>query len=221
LSDSLNESNKESLRIDINNGKVIPFVGAGVSQSVILKGSDDKSPFKRWKDLLKTLSTIIIDEKDKNHIDSYFELKDIDYLEIADKIKKFSNQIDYSKKLEEVITTDYDLIDKSSYILAKNIWKLNSKLIITTNYDSVLEKACESDNVQALYLDNNFKLSQVVSDELTKPTVWNIHGHESNIDSIILTSESYKKLYDNLKVNSQLHTLKTLVTTKSLLFIGF
>lgn len=221
MSDSLNEANKESLRIDINNGKVIPFVGAGVSQSVILKGSDDKSPFKSWKDLLKTLSTIIIDENDKNHIDSYFELKDIDYLEIADKIKKFSNQIDYSKKLEEVITTDYDLIEKNSYNLAENIWMLNSKLIITTNYDSVLEKACESDNVQALYLDNNFKLSQVVSDELTKPTVWNIHGHESNIDSIILTSESYKKLYDNLKVNSQLHTLKTLVTTKSLLFIGF
>lgn len=45
--------------------------------------------------------------------------------------------------------------------------------------------------------------------------------NESNLDSIILTSESYKKLYDNLKDNSQLHTLKTLVTTKSLLFIGF
>jgi hypothetical protein len=72
-----------------------------------------------------------------------------------------------------------------------------------------------------LYLDNNFKLSQVVSDQLIKPTVWNIHGHESNLDSIILTSDSYKKLYDNLKDNSQLHTLKTLVTTKSLLFIGF
>jgi hypothetical protein len=120
-----------------------------------------------------------------------------------------------------MITTNYDSIDKKSYNLARNIWKLNSKLIITTNYDSVLEKACESDNVQSLYLDNNFKLSQVVSDELTKPTVWNIHGHESNIDSIILTSDSYKKLYDNIKLNSQLHTLKTLVTTKSLLFIGF
>ena len=45
--------------------------------------------------------------------------------------------------------------------------------------------------------------------------------NESNLDSIILTSESYKKLYDNLKDNSQLHTLKTLVTTKSFLFIGF
>jgi hypothetical protein len=172
LSDSLNEANKESLKKDINNGKIIPFVGAGVSQSLILKGSDNKLPFKSWKDLLKTLATIIIDENDKNHIDSYFELKDIDYLEIADKIKKFSNQIDYSKKLEEVITTDYDLIDKSSYILAKNIWKLNLKFIITTNNDSVLEKTCESDNVQAFYLDNNFNLSQVVSDELTKPTVW-------------------------------------------------
>jgi hypothetical protein len=121
LSYSLNEANKESLKKDINNGKIIPFVGAGVSQSLILKGSDNKLPFKSWKDLLKTLATIIIDENDKNHIDSYFELKDIDYLEIADKIKKFSNQIDYSKKLEEVITTDYDLIDNNSYILAKNI----------------------------------------------------------------------------------------------------
>lgn len=149
MSVSLNEANKESLKKDIENCKVIPFVGAGVSQSVILKASDNKSPFKSWKDLLKILSTIIIDENDKKHIDSYFELKDIDYLEIADKIKKFSNQIDYSKKLEEVITTDYDSIDKKSYILARNIWKLNSKFIITTNYDSVLEKACESDNVQA------------------------------------------------------------------------
>lgn len=222
MSDSLNESNKESLKKDIENCKVIPFVGAGVSQSVRMKGKET-SPFESWKDLLRDLSTLVIEEKNKNHINSYFDLddKDIDFLELADKIEKFSNRIDYSKKLEKVITTDYDNIDENSYTLARNIWKLNSKLIITTNYDSILEKACESDNVQALYLDNNFKLSQVVSDELTKPTVWNIHGYESNIDSIILTSESYKKLYDNIKVNSQLHTLKTLVTTKSLLFIGF
>lgn len=80
MSDSLNEANKESLKKDIENCKVIPFVGAGVSQSVILKANDNKSPFKSWKNLLKTLSTIIIDENDKKHIDSYFELKDIDYL---------------------------------------------------------------------------------------------------------------------------------------------
>jgi tetratricopeptide (TPR) repeat protein len=222
LSDSLNEANKESLKKDIENSKVIPFVGAGVSQSVKMKGKDI-SPFKSWKDLLRDLSTVAIEEKNKNHINSYFDLddKDIDFLELADKIKKFSNQNDYSQKLGEVVTTNYDLIDKTSYVLARNIWKLNSNLIITTNYDSILEKSCESDNVQALYLDNNFKLSQVVSDELTKPTVWNIHGYESNIDSIILTTDSYKKLYDNIKINSQLHTLKTLVTTKSLLFIGF
>lgn len=85
-----------------------------------------------------------------------------------------------------MITTDYDSIDKKSYILARNIWKLNSKFIITTNYDSVLEKAYESDNVQALYLDNNFKLSQVVSDEQTKPMVLNIHGHEFNVIKDIL-----------------------------------
>lgn len=75
--------------------------------------------------------------------------------------------------------------------------------------------------MQALYLTNNFKLTQVVSNDLTKPTVWNIHGYESNLDSIILTSKSYKRLYENIKDNSELTTLKTLIITKSLLFIGF
>lgn len=101
MSVSLNEANKESLKKDIENCKVIPFVGAGVSQSVILKASDNKSPFKSWKDLLKTLSTIIIDENDKKHIDSYFELKDIDYLEIADKIKNSQIKLIIQKSLKK------------------------------------------------------------------------------------------------------------------------
>jgi hypothetical protein len=75
--------------------------------------------------------------------------------------------------------------------------------------------------VQALYLTNNFKLLQVVSNDLTKPTVWNIHGYESNLDSIILTSDSYKRLFESIKDNSELATLKTLIITKSFLFIGF
>lgn len=125
MSDSLNNVNINSLKNDIKNGKVVPFIGADISQSAKLKG--------------------------------------------------------------------YDEIDENTYILARNIWNLNSNLIITTNSDSVLEKGCDSKNVQPLYLDNNFKLSQAVSGELTKPTVWNIHGHESNLDSIILISESYKK----------------------------
>lgn len=222
MSDSLNNVNINSLKNDIENGKVVPFIGAGISQSAKLKGKDN-TPFRSWKTLLIDLSSVIIDRNKKSIVDSLllFKEDEINYLEIADKIKEYSNQNDYNIKLNELISINYDEIDANTYILARNIWNLNSNLIITTNYDSVLEKACDSKNVQPLYLDNNFKLSQAVSGELTKPTVWNIHGHESNLDSIILTSESYKKLYDNLKDNSQLHTLKTLVTTKSLLFIGF
>ncbi len=222
MSDSLNNVNINSLKNDIENGKVVPFIGAGISQSAKLKGKDN-TPFRSWKTLLIDLSSVIIDRNKKSIVDSLllFKEDEINYLEIADKIKEYSNQNDYNIKLNELISINYDEIDANTYILARNIWNLNSNLIITTNYDSVLEKACDSKNVQPLYLDNNFKLSQSVSGELTKPTVWNIHGHESNLDSIILTSESYKKLYDNLKDNSQLHTLKTLVTTKLLLFIGF
>ena len=145
MNEELNRSNIESLRKDILSGKIISFIGAGVSQSVKMKGKDI-SPFKSWKDLLRDLSSVVIEEKNKSHINSYFDLndKDIDFLELADKIEKFSNQNDYSKKLQKAITTNYDNIDENSYTLARTIWNLNSNLIITTNYDSVLEKACNS-----------------------------------------------------------------------------
>ena len=82
MNEELNRSNIESLRKDILSGKIIPFIGAGVSQSVKIKGKDI-SPFKSWKDLLRDLSTLVIEEKNKNHINSYFDLddKDIDFLE--------------------------------------------------------------------------------------------------------------------------------------------
>ena len=104
MSDSLNEANKESLKKDIENCKVIPFVGAGVSQSVKMKGKNI-SHFKSWKDLLRDLSTVVIEEKNKNHINSYFDLddKDIDFLELADKIKNSQIKMIILKSLEKLL----------------------------------------------------------------------------------------------------------------------
>ena len=157
MSDSLNNVNINSLKNDIENGKVVPFIGAGISQSVKLKGKDE-TPFRSWKTLLIDLSSVIIDRNKKSIVDSLLLIKEdeINYLEIVDKIKEYSNQNDYNIKLNELISINYDEIDANTYILARNIWNLNSNLIITTNYDSVLEKACNSKNVQALYLTNNF-----------------------------------------------------------------
>jgi len=122
VNEELNMVNIESLKKDILSGKIIPFIGAGVSQSVKIKGKKT-SPFKSWKDLLRDLSTLVIEEKNKNHINSYFDLddKDIDFLELADKIKKLSNKDDYLTKLQEVITANYDNIDENTYTLARTI----------------------------------------------------------------------------------------------------
>ncbi|AXX90682.1 hypothetical protein CKA55_08335 [Arcobacter suis] len=86
MSDSLNNVNINSLKNDIENGKVIPFIGAGISQSVKLKRKDE-TPFR--KTLLIDLSSVIIDSNKKNIIDSLllFREDEINYLEIADKIK--------------------------------------------------------------------------------------------------------------------------------------
>ena len=83
---------------------------------------------------------VIIDRNKKCIVDSLllFKEDEINYLEIADKIKEYSNQNYYNIKLNELISINYDEIDANTYILARNIWNLNSNLIITTNYYSFL-----------------------------------------------------------------------------------
>ena len=135
---------EEELKRLIAENKVIPFVGAGVSKEIKYKTGENA--FVNWKELLEILNKKVTDENKRNGIEFFLKSKNVDYLLIADMIEKELTPNEFNKKLKEIFDIDFNEVDNSTLELAKTIWELNCKLIITTNYDKVLYHACEDTN---------------------------------------------------------------------------
>lgn len=219
---------EEELKKLLKGNKVIPFVGAGVSLSVKSK-VDTMKMFLTWKELLLKLSDYLekYDKKDEaDLIRLSLKVKKNNYLQIAGDLKDFfpSNQLFY-KSLKEIFDKKSEEIEISSLSLAKSIWTLNQKLIITTNYDKVLHWASDSPNdtnrwdIQSIY-----EQADSLGNEVKNQTVWHLHGHIENVKNLIFTEDSYKELYNtenNSKFKVAYNTLRHYLMSKSFLFIGY
>lgn len=210
----------------INENKVIPFVGAGVSLSIRDKNKDKKNFFISWKKLLEELADDLLfnkKEKESKAIKLLIEL-DENYLEIADKIKKYYPlESLFFDKLEEIFDKKREDIDESSLSLAKSIWSLGQKLIITTNYDNVLDWASPK-RVKSLDVQSDYELASSIRTEIEEETILYLHGHIDKKSNMLLTTESYNRLYNDSnssEFKTAINTLKVTLATKSFLFIGY
>lgn len=210
----------------IAQNKVIPFVGAGVSMSV--KNKNGHNAFFSWKHLLEKFADKLeeLDQKDQaDYIRLSLKVKE-NYLSIADKIKGFfPSEKFYYEALEDFFDIKYGDIDDTSLELARSIWSLKSKLVITTNYDKVLYWASPNmADTKCWDIKSNFEQASSLRDGIKTNTVWHIHGNVDNKKDIILTTDSYNKLY-NESVESEfktaISTLKNYLAQKSFLFIGY
>ena len=202
--------------------KVIPFVGAGVSKDVKFK--DGRNAFIGWKELLERFIPAINNEAKENVIRALLNVAPINYLEIADKIEEYLTPKEFNDSLEKTFAIDYHEVNEETYALAKAIWNLDSKLIITTNYDKVLHHASEDKNLKSWDIQANYEQATSLRDGHKHSTVWYLHGFVENVDNIILTSKKYNEFYTHetskSKYKAALETLKNTIASKSLLFIG-
>jgi len=212
---------EQELKKLIEENKVIPFVGAGVSKAV--KSCDGVDVFPDWGELLHKLADGL-NENDTQIIKNYLNRPHVNYLRVVDDIQEFyPTKALYAQKLDEIFDITRESIQDNSLDLARAIWGLNQKLIITTNYDKILHWASDnSDNTQRWDIQSVAEQALAISIEPKKQTVWHIHGHIENKDNIVLTTDSYEKLYiENEKYKTAFETLKIKLATKSFLFIGF
>ena len=211
---------EEKLKKLISENKVIPFVGAGVSKDVKFK--DGRKAFVGWRELLERFIPEISDKPQAEVIKALLNVTPTDYLEVADKIEKYLSTKEFNEVLKATFTVDYNDIDETTYALAKAIWNLDSKLVITTNYDKVLHHACEDKNVSSWDIEAIHEQASSLRDGVQTSTIWQVHGNINNANNIILTSEKYNAFYSaTSRYKTALETLKTYLASKSLLFIGF
>ncbi|WP_108063554.1 tetratricopeptide repeat protein [Poseidonibacter lekithochrous] len=222
---------EDRLRELIRENKVIPFVGAGVSLAVkdkykVQENEEDDKLFVSWKKLLDKLADGLLEhgKKDESDIVKLSLKIGENYLEIADKIKKYYPlEHLFFDKLEEVFDKKREDVYDESLTLPKSIWNLGQKFIITTNYDNVLDWS-SPERVKHLDIQSDYELASSVREEINEETILYLHGHIDKKSNIVLTTDTYNRLYndsEDAEFKIALETLKVKLATKSFLFFGY
>lgn len=198
----------ESLRKDYQNDKVVPFIGAGLS-----------APFNipTWKDLINNITQkYAVGERDFIARVVEWHLNTKDYWGAIDELKKFAHIPDAD--IQEIIV---DLIRERQIILSDNelhnyldLANMKFKLYLTTNYENLLQKYLACENMPILLKDIDFSSHRLFEEK----RVCHLHGDTSNLGTIVLSRESYEKLYEEKKYDN---ILRLVTGTKKLLFMGF
>ncbi|WP_342426799.1 SIR2 family protein [Paenibacillus sp. FSL L8-0158] len=198
----------ENLRKDYHADKVVPFIGAGLSV-----------PFKvpTWGNLINEITQkyavgnkAFITEAVKWHLDTN------DYWGAIDELKKFANILD--EDIQEAIVAlikerQVKLTDKNSHNYS-DLGKMKFKLHLTTNYENLLNSYLDCDHIPILLKDIDFNTHRLFDEK----RVCHLHGFTSNAGTIVLSRQSYEKLYEEKKYDN---ILKLVTGTKKLLFMGF
>lgn len=213
----------------ISRGEVIPFVGAGVPMEVRLKGKQDQI-FPDWRGLLLK-GADLLRENGKDYLLVEQLVKDethSDYL-VAAKVLIEKLDTDWPDFIKRVLKVDQSKVVPQSLDLARSIWKIGSRLIVTTNYDSVLSWACMAEcgiSPELWEIEDKPGQAKALMQGVDVPTVWHLHGSIADPNTIILTPEGYSHLYPGrtdgaVTYEAAIETLRTFFRTKTILFIGF
>ena len=177
-------------------GNLVLFCGAGISTE-----SKNVLPYSFYTSIKSELS---VDE------DLSFSQLMQRYCEQPNGRKKLLNSIrkrfEYIKSFPEL-----ERIASSFHRELAEIYQI--KTIITTNWDTYFEDYCSAIPITIpedfAFWDDNERY------------VLKIHGSINNLSTLIATEDDYLKCYDSLQKGAIGATLKHILTTKTVVFIGF
>ncbi len=216
-----------TLKDRLKSGRVIPFVGAGVSRAVLQR--DGQPLFPTWKDLLLAAAGRLADEgklPDEMIVRGNVGKGPEGYGPAAEAARKALPGAVWIDFLKQKFARDATEALPESLALAREIWNLGSLLVITTNYDDVLSWACPAGNPARWDIEAPAEQARLLREgRPERDTVWHLHGYIGNAADIILTPNGFERLYptDGSKAHYEAArtTLRQLLASRSLLFLGF
>ncbi|TKI58150.1 SIR2 family protein [Brevibacillus antibioticus] len=198
----------ENLRQDYQDGKVIPFIGAGLSV-----------PFNipSWGDLIRSLA-----EKyavgDLEFVKKAVEvdLNRHNYWGAIDALKNYTTVVeeDIQEEISNLIQKRQIKLEDDALHNYSDLGKMGFKFCLTTNYEHLLHQYMKFEIQPILLKDVLFN----TQDMLDQKRVCHLHGTISNYGTIVISRESYQELYRNKKYDD---LLKLVTGNRKLLFMGF
>src|SRR5215510_1374311 len=125
-------------------GKIILFIGAGVSMSV-LERETGKRLFPSWRELLERAAKRLDEERKSTYgtiVRSLLAADEPDYLYVTKQARDHLRSVWFEFLKEQLDHLRKRIVDEASLDLARSVWGLSSQLLVTTNYDRVLHWAC-------------------------------------------------------------------------------
>jgi hypothetical protein len=201
----------KSLIPEIASRRCIIFVGAGASAGC--QNSKGERPPNWEKFLIETNAKFVMNPEDNKLASNLIGSKQ--FLDAAEIIFSHVDPPDAGQHYRETFHTP----DYKPYRLHEIINELDSKIVITTNYDQIYEKQCEPQNIDQGYITKVYT-DYGILDEIRSPTrlIIKAHGCVTSPQQIILTRSQY---FEAKNTYSRFYNLlDSLFLTNTILFIG-
>ncbi|MGQ4680717.1 SIR2 family protein [Paenibacillus polymyxa] len=190
--------------------RAILFLGSGVSATA--KNDDGKSP-ETWGEFLNNIKALMRNpqKEDIAFIDKM--LTQENYLLALQAIYDLSDSGAYSKYLKD--TFSRGRFNPSP--VHKSIKKINSKIVVTTNFDKIYDNLCNED----LYVKYDYMKAKSIISNIKSPenVIIKAHGSIDDTDEMIFTSQQYFEAQENYPEFYSL--LRALFLTNTVLFLGY
>ncbi|WP_375345363.1 SIR2 family protein [Priestia megaterium] len=200
----------ENLIEELAYRRTILFLGSGVSATA--KNEEGKSP-ETWGRFLENIKALINNptQEDIKFIDEM--LAQENYLLALQAIYDLSDSGAYSKYLKD----NFSRGKFNPSPVHKAIKEIESKIVITTNFDKIYDNLCNDDS----YVRYDYQRTKSIISNIKSPEniIIKAHGTIDDTDEIIFTSKQY---YKNQEKYPEFYSLlKSLFLTHTVLFLGY
>lgn len=196
---------------EIARRRCVFFLGAGVSASADFDGGNRP---KTWGEFLSDAVTLLEDGQEKSEVLSLIAAKN--YLLALQAIHQHADRSEY----DALLRACYNNPAHRAGDIHKAIHRLDSRIVVTTNFDKIYENYCESAAIDGsgyntvTYYDSS--LGELIRSDAR--VIIKAHGTISNIPKIVFSRSQY---HAAKKENSRFYTiLQSLLITNTCVFIG-
>ena len=211
----------DRLRNDLKNKRLVLITGAGVTLGATADSSRQALSRITWTGLIRNGLDYLVQE---GHVDrsnrrtrrAYDALDEQDMDDLLDAASILRSQLDHNDLfptwLESVFGSLYSLVRNTALLDAIKELHASGVMLLTTNYDDLLERHCDIPRIGRSNRDNIFKFRRRDLDG-----VFHIHGSYHDPHEVVLDTTDYYQVQHSDDVQDM---LKAFFSDKMILFVG-
>ncbi|MCM1262514.1 MAG: SIR2 family protein [Butyrivibrio sp.] len=199
--------------------RMVCLTGAGISEGLPLKNGKTSS---NWLGLLTAIKDSIGNNLSKEETKDVTEL--LSGKPIGEQLIEASSILYNANKKEflQVLKESADLANNTTSDVHKALLELSPRGILTYNYDvaheNAINEADERDKWSIVLPFENDKIADIIRKNFTEQFLFKAHGTVDDENTMVLTRESYRELFNNPYYKA---FMQYIFTNFQLLIIGF